>query len=90
MGYLSVVWLHVQTFGPLLWMLALALLLKFMNSHPTFFTRLHLFNLHLELLLKKKILFYLHLKQLFMKYKMYMLIKCIAFCTSLCCIDVNY
>lgn len=79
MRYLSVVCLHVQTFGPLLWMLALALLLKFMNSHPTFFTRLHLLNLHLELLsMKYKILFYLHLEQLFMNYRIYMLIKCIA------------
>lgn len=53
MGCLSVVWLHVQTFGPLLWMLALALLVKFMNSRPTFFTRLHL-----ELLsMKYKVLF---------------------------------
>lgn len=47
MDYLSVAWLHVQTFGPLLWMLALALLIKFMNSHPIFFTRLHVYYLNL-------------------------------------------
>lgn len=47
MGYLSVAWLRVQTFGPLLWMLARALMLKFMNSHPFFFTRLNAFYLNL-------------------------------------------